>query len=191
MFTRQSWIPKLHFPIFRSSHEAFLDDEEGFKNRVECNICLFHFCACAEIPTTEVSVEMRYCTVHTNTENNGTGASCGPQMKSLNVYICLKDSLSNHHFITLLYKYQSSWCLTANIRFYKQFSIGLLNPMLHSYQRLEGPLFSYSVFVCMSECLSVTFLLPSWEASCSLASAFFHRCIEPTYICIMHIGYHT
>ena len=119
--------------------------------------------------------------VHPNTENNGTGASCGPQMKSLNVYICLKDSLYNHHFITL----------TANIKFYKQFSIGLLNPMLHSYQRLEGPLFSYSVFVCMSECLSVTFLLPSREASCSLASAFFHRCIELTYICNLHIGYHT
>ena len=112
--------------------------------------------------------------VHTNTENNGTGASCGPQMKSLNVYICLKDSHSNHHFITLLYKYQSSWCLTANIRFYKQFSIGLLNPMLHSYQRLEGPLFSYSVFVCMSDYLSVIFLLPLREVPCSLASQLFN-----------------
>ena len=32
MFTRQSWISKCHFPIFRSSHEAFLDDEEDFKH---------------------------------------------------------------------------------------------------------------------------------------------------------------
>ena len=55
-------------PIFRSSHEAFLDDEKGFKHQVfiyfiEYNICLFHPCCCCSCVMNFTSTSTVYYSV--------------------------------------------------------------------------------------------------------------------------------